>query len=132
VERFSRHALLASSGTASPDSVVLTVSGVLPTSLCVFIQSSVRSANGIVFGDGVRCATGSLLRLYVKSAAAGVSSAPAPGDPSITARSAALGDPLAPGSTRFYQTYYRDGNPAFCPNPPGSSFNVSNGQVVLW
>ena len=110
---------------------MLTVSGVSPTSLCVFIRSSVRIASGIVFGDGVRCATGSLLRLYVKTAAAGVSSARTSGDPSITARSAALGDPLAAGSTRFCQTCYRDGNPAFCPNPPGRSFDVSNGQVVV-
>ncbi len=125
-------ALLTSSGTASPDTVVLTSAGELPTALSVFLQSSVQAPNGIVFGDGTRCVTGSLRRLYVKNAVAGSATAPAAGDPSITARSSALGDVIVPGSTRFYQTYYRDGNPAFCASPPGSTFNVSSGQIVVW
>jgi len=125
-------ALLASTGTASPDTVVLTSSGELPTSLSIFLQSAVQAPNGIVFGDGTRCVTGALKRLYVKNAVGGTAAAPAAGDPSITARSAALGDSIAPGSTRFYQTYYRDGNATFCPSPPGSSFNVSSGQIIVW
>jgi hypothetical protein len=43
-----------------------------------------------------------------------------------------LADAIAPGSTRFCQTYYRDGNPTYCPSPQGSSFNVSNGEVRVW
>ena len=128
----SAGALLSSSGSSNPDTVVLTVSSTLPSSLCIFLQSAAQNPSGIPFGDGLRCASGPLLRLYLKTASAGVAAAPAAGDASITARSAALGDPIVPGSTRFYQTYYRDGNPTFCPSPQGSSFNVSNGQVLVW
>ena len=125
-------ALLVSSGSRSPDTVVLTASDERPSALSIFLQSSVQAPNGLVFGDGVRCLGGSLKRLYVKSASSGVASAPALGDPSITARSAALGDPIASGATRYYQTYYRDPDPAFCTAPSGNTFNVTNGQSITW
>jgi hypothetical protein len=57
---------------------------------------------------------------------------PPPGALSISARSAALGDPIASGSTRSYQVYYRDPSGTFCPNPPGNTWNASNAQRVLW
>jgi hypothetical protein len=68
----------------------------------------------------------------VKNASGGVVTAPQGADLSVSARSAALGDPIGPGSFRFYQVYYRDPNPAFCPDPPGSTFNVSNALSVAW
>ncbi len=125
-------AVLTSGGSVSPDTVVLTSSGELPGSLSIFVQGALQNPGGIVFGDGVRCVTGPLKRLYVKSASGGVAIAPGSGDPSITSRSAALGDPISPGSTRHYQTYYRDANPGFCPDPPGNTFNISSGQIVVW
>jgi len=63
---------------------------------------------------------------------AGTITAPAGGDPSVTARSAALGDVIPPGATRYYQTYYRDASATFCPNPPGDTFNVTDGLIVVW
>jgi hypothetical protein len=44
----------------------------------------------------------------------------------------ALGDPIAPGSVRIYQTYYRDPAPTFCQEPAGGIFNASNGLRVVW
>jgi hypothetical protein len=82
-----------------------------------------------VFGDGVRCVSGSLKRLYVKNASSGAVSAPQPGDLSITARSAELGDTIQPGDTRYYQVYYRDSNLTFC---PPDAFNVTNAIRVGW
>ena len=58
--------------------------------------------------------------------------APQGGDLSVSARSALLGDPIAPGSTRYYQAYYRDSNAAFCSNPPGNGWNVTNGWSTTW
>ena len=84
------------------------------------------------FGDGLRCAGGALKRLYSRSASLGTCSAPLPGDPSISARSAILGDPLSAGDVRVYQTQYRDPNPGFCPAPTGGTFNSSNALVVIW
>jgi hypothetical protein len=125
-------ALLTAAGTTSPDTVVFTASGELPTALSIVLQGDNTNASGLVFGDGVRCVTGTLKRLYVKSAVGGSVSAPGAGDPSVTARSAALGDTILPGSTRSYQTYYRDANATFCANPPGDTFNVTNGLIVTW
>jgi hypothetical protein len=73
-----------------------------------------------------------LKRLFAKGAVNGVITAPGPGDLSVTARSAALGDPLAAGTTRVYQVYQRDPDPIFCAAPTGSTFNVSNGYRITW
>ena len=106
----------------------MTSSGELPSSLSVLLQGNVNAGAGIIFGDGIRCASGNLKRLYTINASGGVVTMPGAGDPSITTRSAQLGDPIAPGSNRYYQTYYRDPNLVFC--SPG--FNVTNAQQVTW
>jgi hypothetical protein len=125
-------AVLRTIGTTQPDTLVLTASSELPHALSIFLQGDAKLANGAPFGDGVRCAGGHLRRLYAKNASSGNASAPGPGDPSISARSAALGDPIPSGATRYYQTYYRDPNLAFCPAPAGDSWNVTNGVQVQW
>jgi hypothetical protein len=126
-------ALLTSSGnpSLSADTLVLTSSGERPTSFSLFVQgdSLIPALN---FGDGIRCVGGNLKRLYTRNAAGGAVTAPQGGDPSISARSSALGDTIPVQGTRVYQIYYRDPNPSFCPDPPGSTFNVSNGLMVLW
>ncbi|HEV8113894.1 MAG TPA: S8 family serine peptidase [Planctomycetota bacterium] len=124
-------AQLSAAGTTSPDTIVLSASGELPTALTIFVQGPATIAPAI-FGDGLRCVGGSLKRLYAKSASGGVVYAPHAGDPSITARSAALGDPIASGDTRYYMTYYRDPSPSFCPTPPGGTFNASNALSIVW
>ena len=123
---------LLSTGTTVPDTLSLQASGELASVLSIFLQGNATNNSGVVFGDGLRCAAGTLKRLYNKSASGGATSAPGPGDPSISAQSALLGDPIAPGSTRYYQVYYRDSNLAFCANPPGNSWNVTNGWSVVW
>jgi Tol biopolymer transport system component len=124
-------AVLTTSGVTSPDTLVLVSMAELPHALSIFLQGD-TDLSGVAFGDGVRCVGGTLRRLYSKNAVGGVVSAPSSGDPSITARSAALGDPIAPGSTRSYQVYYRDPNLAFCPSPMGDAWNVSSANRVVW
>ena len=87
--------------------------------------------NGAIYGQGVRCVGGTLKRLFVHTAIAGAISAPSGADPSVTARSASLGSPIAPGSTRYYTVYYNDplGGPAGC---GGATFNASNGLAILF
>jgi hypothetical protein len=70
--------------------------------------------------------------LGVKNASNGIVGYPSNGDLPITARSAAMGDPIVPGTTRFYQVYYRDSDPNFCPAPTGGRFNVTNGVRIVW
>jgi len=125
-------AVLTTSGVTSPDTLVLVSMRELPHALSIFLQGDAEVAPGVVFGDGVRCVSGTLKRLYSKNAVDGVVSAPSAGDPSITSRSAALGDPIAPGSTRSYQVYYRDPNLAFCAAPMGDAWNVSSAHRVVW
>jgi hypothetical protein len=124
-------ASLTAAGTTSPDNVVLSSSGELPIVLTIFLQGS-ASVLPTSFGDGLLCTSGNLLRLYVKHASSGSASAPGAGDISITARSATLGDPIAPGSMRFYQAYYRDPVLSFCPAPSGDAWNVGNAVAISW
>jgi Tol biopolymer transport system component len=122
-------ALLTGSGVASlaEDSVHLTSAGEMNTSSSIFLQGDAVIA-AIPFGNGLRCTGGHLKRPYTLAASGGVVSAPPSGQPSFSARSAALGDTIQPGSTRIYQVYYHDPNLTFCPN----GFNVSNAIVVAW
>ncbi|MBK7645467.1 MAG: hypothetical protein IPJ19_20910 [Planctomycetes bacterium] len=124
-------ALLSASGSTSPDLVALQSAGELPSPSSILLQGGVQLATPAVFGDGVRCIGGVLKRLYLVNAVAGVASFPPAGGPSISARSAALGDPIAPGSARYYQVYYRDPNPSFCLGG-SSTYNVSSALTVNW
>jgi hypothetical protein len=123
--------VLYAAGGTQPDTLVLSVLYEMPSALSIFLQGNAEIVP-TGFGDGLRCTGGALKRLFVRSASGGSTFAPPPGGPSISARSAALGDPIAPGSVRIYQTYYRDASPAFCPTPPGSTFNATNGLRVQW
>jgi len=125
-------ALLRGTRDLGLDTAVLTVTGEMPTALSIVLQGATPLMGALVFGDGRRCTGGLLKRLYTKHASAGVVIAPEAGEPSIRARSAALGDTIPAGATRAYQVYYRDPDPAFCPTPPGGTFNVSNGLLLVW
>ncbi len=126
-------ALLTSTGVSSlaADNVVFTCAGEKPTATSIVLQGTTNVAAGASFGQGIRCVGGSLKRLYTHNASGGVVSAPVGADPSVSARSAALGDTILPGSTRYYQTYYRDPTVlGGCPST--STFNVSNGLSLYW
>mgnify|MGYP001482826649 CR=1 FL=1 len=126
-------ALLTASGnpSLSADTLVMTSAGERPTALSLFMQGDTEIAP-VFFGDGLRCTGGNLKRLYAKNASGGSVAAPTGVDLSVSARSAALGDVIPSGGTRLYQVHYRDPISTFCPDPPGSTFNVSNGLRVLW
>jgi len=124
-------ARLVAAGTTTPDTVAFVAIGELPSALTIFLQGDASIAPS-GFGDGLRCVGGSLKRLYSRSASGGQAVAPGPGDLSVTARSAQLGDPIPPGGVRHYMTYYRDPSASFCPDPPGSTFNGSNAVSIAW
>ena len=128
-------AALAASGAAhlAQDTLVFATSGETPSATSVVMQGDALVNSGLVFGQGVRCAGGTLKRLYVKTASSGAIQAPdlAGGDSSVHARSAALGDPLAPGAVRGYFVYYRD--PLVLGGcPAGSTFNATQTGRVEW
>jgi len=125
-------AWLATTGSQSPDTIVLHAAGEISSALSIVLQGGDLILGSSAYGDGLRCVGGHMKRLYTRSAVNGRINVPEAGDPSITARSAALGDPIAPGAARCYQVYYRDPNPNYCPAPLGDTFNTTNGLRIVW
>jgi hypothetical protein len=126
-------AQLATTGFAwlGADTLVFVTNGEKPGASSLVFQAGQVHPSGLVFGQGVRCVTGSANRLYLKTAIAGSVTAPGAGDLSVSARSAALGSPIAPGTHRYYGVYYRD--PILLGGcPAGSGFNVTQQLDVLW
>jgi hypothetical protein len=126
-------AVLSSGGQAllSADTVVFSTAGELSTATSVVLQGNALVSNGVVFAQGVRCAGGVLKRLYTKTASGGGIVAPQAGDASVSTRSAALGDTIVAGQTRWYVVYYRD--PSVSGGCPASStFNATQGQATAW
>jgi Tol biopolymer transport system component len=126
-------ALLTATGNASlgNDTLQILSAGERSQALSLLLQgdATIPAAH---FGDGLRCVGGTLTRLYARNAHLGAVTMPQQGDPSISARSAALGDPISMGATRYYQVYYRDPAATFCPDPPGNTWNVGNALSVVW
>ena len=77
-----------------------------------------------MFGDGLRCAAGTIVRLKTKTVVGGTAAYPQAGDPSVSVR----GQLPAGGGTRHYQTWYRNAA-AFC---TPSTFNLTNGVRLTW
>ncbi len=114
---------LTASGLASvaADSIVITGSG-MPNATCLYFQGT--SQISVTFGDGLRCAGGTVIRLGTKANVLGTSSYPTGGDLSVSVRGAV---PLA-GAIRNYQCWYRNAA-AFC---TASTFNLTNGVSIPW
>jgi hypothetical protein len=97
----------------------------MPSSSALYFQgtTAVNGGAGAVFGDGLRCAGGSIIRLGTTINVSGASQYPETGDPSVSVRGAVT----APG-LRTYQVWYRN-SAAFC---SAATFNLTNGWQVNW
>jgi hypothetical protein len=117
---------LRASGTCSigNDTLVLQGSG-MPNSSALYFQGTTQLSGGLgsLFGDGLRCAGGSVIRLKTVTNANNASLYPVAGDPSVSVR----GMISSPG-TRTYQVWYRNAA-SFC---TASTFNLSNGVQLSW
>jgi len=111
-------------GSLTSDTIVLTGSG-MANSSALYFQGTTRTAGGVgaAFGDGLRCASGTVVRLGTTANVAGNSSYPTAGAQSVSVK----GLITAPG-TRTYQVWYRNAT-VFC-NP--ETFNVTNGWEIVW
>ena len=110
------------------DSLVFTTAGERPTASIIVLQGSAATP-GFTSGQGVRCVGGVLKRLYFKVAVGGSITATTATDPRVSLRSAALGDPIAAGTSRCYGVYYRD--PFVLGGCPATSgFNITNQLAV--
>ncbi|MBL8860878.1 MAG: hypothetical protein JNK02_02610 [Planctomycetes bacterium] len=119
-------ARLARSGlpSVSNDTFMLHGSG-MPNSSVLYFQgtSAAGGGAGTIFGDGLRCAAGSVVRLGTTTNLDGASSHPGPG--SLPVSVAGL---VTAGATHVYQVWYRNAA-AFC---TASTFNLSNGIAATW
>jgi hypothetical protein len=128
-------ASLSASGIAylSADSLVFTTNGERPTTTSIVLQGTTSPSAGVVYGQGVRCVGGTLKRLFTKTATGGSITAPdsGAGDPTVSARSSALGDAIQPGQSRWYLVYYRD--PTVLGGCPATStFNATQTGRIDW
>ncbi len=112
-------------GATATDDAALAASGMPATSTCIYLQGD--ALDDTTFGDGIRCAGGTLVRLRTRANVGGSSSFP---DTTDTITLSQRGG-VTPGSgaRRYYQTYYRNAAAAFC--PPGT-VNITNGIVLDW
>jgi hypothetical protein len=113
-------------GLASIANDTLTLNGSqMPNSSALYFQGTTRQNGGmgVTFGDGLRCAGGSILRLSTKMNTGGGSQYPTGADLPISQRGN-----LAPGDTRHYQVWYRNAA-SFC---TASTFNLTNGVTIVW
>ncbi|MCY2961727.1 MAG: plastocyanin/azurin family copper-binding protein [Planctomycetota bacterium] len=117
---------LAGSGSASVSNDTVVLSGTaMPNSSALYFQGTAQQAAGLgaVFGDGLRCAAGSVIRLGTKTNVSGGSTYPVVGDLAVSVKGACTA-----GVTRHYQVWYRNAA-AFC---TASTFNLSNGYTLVW
>ncbi len=119
-------ALLVASGSASvmSDTVKLTGTSMPPTTTCLFFQGTAPIS--VAFGDGLRCAGGTVTRLGSRPVSGGMREFGfgVAGDPLVSV----MGVVPAGGGARHYQIWYRN-VAAFC-TPAG--FNLSNGLTIMW
>ncbi|MDE0892321.1 MAG: hypothetical protein OSB14_09065, partial [Planctomycetota bacterium] len=115
-------ATLSRSGIASASSsgLVLESTGLVPGQPGLYFQgnNAIAGGQGTSFGDGIRCAGGSVIRLQVRAASSsGVSS---------TTINIATKGAVSGGDLRRYQLWYRDPNLSLC----GFGYNLTNGVEV--
>jgi hypothetical protein len=119
--------MLDASGTASvaADSVVLTAERLPASTTGVFIQGNARASGGAgaLFGDGLLCVGGGIVRLSTKTASNGVCTYPITGDPSVSVRGG-----VSAGDVRHYQLWFRNGA-SFCTSV---AFNLTQGLTIAW
>ncbi len=112
--------------TTSNDTARLVVSGLPPGAPILFFQGDVKQSSGYgqSFGDGVRCVTGTIVRLGVKFAANGTAAYPESGD--LPAH--VVGGVPSSGGIVLYQGWYRNGSTFCLP----ATFNLTNGLEISW
>jgi hypothetical protein len=121
-------ALLTATGDAAlgGDTLVLHASSMPSVAPVLFFQGTSASGAlmGTAFGDGLRCASGTVIRLATKTASNGEAQYPEAGDLDVSVRGAVP----AAGALRYYQAHYRN-SASFCTI---STFNLTNGLRVQW
>lgn len=119
---------LSGSASVSFDTVSLRHTGLAVGTPLLYFQGTLDVGNGQgnPLGDGLLCAGGSVIRLgtRISNGAEDTFGFAVGSDPLLSIR----GQIPASGATRYYQVWYRDPNTSCA----AGSFNLSNGQLVVW
>ena len=125
-------AQLSASGTASAtlanDTWLLSGTGI-PNGPGLYFQGTTQlnGGLGVVFGDGLRCVGGTVIRLGIVAGVSNASTYPSGATPPNNIPISQKGL-IAAGDVRNYQLWYRD-SAAFC---TASVFNLTNAVNVTW
>ena len=123
---------LVASGNASVSGDTWTIAGSgIPNGPGLYYQAvnQLGGGNGVLFGDGIRCIGGSVIRLGIVTAAGNASSYPSPNPPAVNAIPISVKGFNLAGDVRNYQLWYRDSTIGFC---SASVFNLTNAVNVTW
>jgi hypothetical protein len=104
---------------ANPDVTLLATNVANNFGIFFGANNQTNLGNGSVFGDGLRCAGGALVRLTAPTLATGNQASHGPVEVSDVSAGA--------GITRRYQYWYRTPQ-----GPCGTIFNLSNGYEIAW
>ena len=117
--------LVASGAPSIAQADLLLTGSRMPSGTAAYFQghSAAAGGQGVAFGDGLLCVSGSVFRLGLKLNVNGTSRYPDPDDPPVSVRGYTL-----PGAQRVYQCWYRN-SADFC---TASLFNLTNGLRVTW
>ena len=118
-------AIFSATGSASigADDLVLNATQLTPGPGLFFQgNNAVNSGNGNPFGDGLRCAGGSVIRLEVRFSNSGN------GFTTESTVSIATQGGVSAGQTKRYQFWHRDAGTSPC----SSLFNLTNGYEITW
>jgi hypothetical protein len=103
------------------DTLVLRATG-LENRPMLFFQGTTRES--VLFGDGMRCAGGSIVRIAVKWSSNGLCVYPEGSEAALSVQGSVSG----PG-VRTYQSWYRDPSIGFC---TPALFNTTNAVEIEW
>lgn len=105
----------------------LRLEGTLMTnSTAIYLQGTLQDNGGLgtPIQDGLRCVSGTIVRLGTLQNSSGASIYPGPGQQPVSVRGATL-----VGTTYHYTIFYRNASATFC--PPGTA-NWTNGASLTW
>lgn len=110
------------------DTVTLVATELPGTTVTLFFQGTQQQNGGVgaVFGDGLRCVSGTIKRLGAVASVGGVAAVGAGATTPTTIHT--QGVVPAAGGVRFYQAWYRN-SATFC---TAATFNLSNAVRIEW
>ncbi len=122
---FYSGAYLTATGTASVtgDTLVLRTTHAEPSNSGLYFQGTTDLTPGMIWGDGLRCTGGGIVRLQVRFAD--------PEGSSHTTIPIGAAGGVSAGDARYYQLWYRTIDDPPC-GTGVNDFNSSNGYAITW